>query len=298
MLTETEKLRRHQELPPPDPVPKNHNRDKASEIHRIKDGEDWYRVAEIYDVDVMELIAFNFDTTVPEYVNWYLRSYVGCDKSDDGGNNWAFSSSAESNSDITSPRKGLIFIPPFIFEDDVITVRPAHDDEDRFNRLVGRMLAETRAHGGPKSMSVRDRKQLTCLLRKLKDKRADHEFIYAHKTEWNAHSYVWGGKGKGIKNTYENGKSPEDIAWNARKVIEHWINWRRYINYNDLYEDFRIEVATLYDDINVGLLKIKQLQNGKIIHPHFSRSGARALFSWAKKKQEKHSSVLKCFTKS
>ncbi|MEM6471927.1 MAG: hypothetical protein AAF802_20375, partial [Planctomycetota bacterium] len=68
MLTETEKLRRHQELPPPDPVPKNHNRDKASEIHRIKAGEDWYRVAEIYDVDVMALIAFNFDTTVPEYV--------------------------------------------------------------------------------------------------------------------------------------------------------------------------------------------------------------------------------------
>lgn len=41
-------------------------------------------------IDAWALIEFNFQTHVPEEVNWYLRELVGCRHSRDGGRNYAF----------------------------------------------------------------------------------------------------------------------------------------------------------------------------------------------------------------
>jgi hypothetical protein len=91
------------EREPDNPLPVDFVPDGAVETHRVSDGEDWASVAAQYNVNVNDLIYFNFQTNVPEEVNWYLRRNVGCDVSNDGGRNWAFSSSADP---------GLIYIPP------------------------------------------------------------------------------------------------------------------------------------------------------------------------------------------
>src|SRR4030095_9730742 len=75
----------------------------AVATHRVSDGDDWASVAAQYNVNVNDLIYFNFHTNVPEEVNWYLRRNTGCNVSNDEGLNWAFSSSADP---------GLIYIPP------------------------------------------------------------------------------------------------------------------------------------------------------------------------------------------
>ena len=77
--------------------------------------EDWESVARKFGVGVKELIHFNFLTTEPDEVNWYLRHYVGCKKVSPSGNNWMFSNNA-------SP--GIIYIPPA--EDREITYEPNH----------------------------------------------------------------------------------------------------------------------------------------------------------------------------
>jgi hypothetical protein len=91
------------EREPDNPLPADYVPDGAVATHRVSDGEDWASVAAQYDVNVNDLIYFNFHTNVPEEVNWYLRRNVGCNVSNDGGINWAFSSSADP---------GLVYIPP------------------------------------------------------------------------------------------------------------------------------------------------------------------------------------------
>ena len=91
------------EREPDDPLPADFEPEGFVERHRVSDGEDWASVAAQYNVNVKDLIYFNFHTNVPEEVNWYLRRNVGCNVSNDGDLNWAFSSSADP---------GLIYIPP------------------------------------------------------------------------------------------------------------------------------------------------------------------------------------------
>ena len=75
--------------------------------------EDWGSVARKFGVDVKELIHFNFLTTDPDEVNWYLRRHTGCKKVSPSGNNWMFSNDANP---------GIIYIPPA--EDREITYEP------------------------------------------------------------------------------------------------------------------------------------------------------------------------------
>ena len=99
------------ESTPSNPLPVDFVPEGAVANHRVADGENWASVAKQYAVDVNALIYFNFHTNVPEEVNWYLRRNTGCNVSNDGDINWAFSSSA-------SP--GIIYIPPAT----VITMDP------------------------------------------------------------------------------------------------------------------------------------------------------------------------------
>lgn len=91
------------EREPDNPLPVDFVPEGAVATHRVRDGEDWASVAAQYNVGVAELVYFNFHTNAPEEVNWYLRSNTGCNVSNDGGLNWAFSDSADP---------GLIYIPP------------------------------------------------------------------------------------------------------------------------------------------------------------------------------------------
>lgn len=71
--------------------------------YRVKDGDTWITVARYYNnMDVQRLIFFNFKTTKPDEVNWYLRRITGCNVPSPDGLNWTFSNSANP---------GLISIP-------------------------------------------------------------------------------------------------------------------------------------------------------------------------------------------
>src|SRR6187402_3520840 len=79
------------EREPANPLPSDFVPEGHVAVHRVTDGEDWGTVARQYNVEVADLIFFNFQTHNPDEVNWYLHRNVGCDTSLDGGVNWAFS---------------------------------------------------------------------------------------------------------------------------------------------------------------------------------------------------------------
>ncbi len=81
--------------------------------YRVRDGDDWTKIAHRRGINVVRLIYFNFKTTNPREVNFYLERNVGCNKQTHDGKNYIFSSSA-------SP--GIIYLP---VEDTVIKISDA-----------------------------------------------------------------------------------------------------------------------------------------------------------------------------
>jgi len=50
----------------------------------------WESVAKLAGMDARKLISFNFGTTNPRAVNWYLHTYVGCNTPSATRWNWTF----------------------------------------------------------------------------------------------------------------------------------------------------------------------------------------------------------------
>ncbi len=71
--------------------------------YRVRDNDSWKTLARRFHVDVKELIEFNFHTSEPGVVNWYLHWKVGCVKPTRDGFNWMFSDDADP---------GIIYFPP------------------------------------------------------------------------------------------------------------------------------------------------------------------------------------------
>lgn len=63
---------------------------KVGSVITIGGGENWWNLAEGHNVRPWEIIEANFETSVPEEVNWYLREYVGCTKLGPRGRNYRF----------------------------------------------------------------------------------------------------------------------------------------------------------------------------------------------------------------
>jgi hypothetical protein len=92
--------------PPLNPVHKRVPSEWPPETGReypVLDTDDWWKIAAREHIDPWVLILFNFDTTVPEEVNWYLRELVGCRHTKDG-RNYTFFNADKS--------KGKIYLPP------------------------------------------------------------------------------------------------------------------------------------------------------------------------------------------
>ena len=68
----------------------------------MKDGDNWGSIASANRVDVGALITFNFKTSNPDEINWYLREKVGCRMEAPDHDNYRFSSR-----DVP----GIIYIP-------------------------------------------------------------------------------------------------------------------------------------------------------------------------------------------
>ena len=76
---------------------------------RVHDNESWETLAKEYGIDAKKIIEFNFKTSDPRQVNWYLGNpdYVGCTKLTRDGNNWMFSNAANP---------GFVYIPATFIE--------------------------------------------------------------------------------------------------------------------------------------------------------------------------------------
>ena len=70
--------------------------------YKVKDGDNWRRIARARNMDVWELIYFNFHTKNPEIVNYYMNMYVGCTEITSDYKNYRFSS---------NDNPGIIYIP-------------------------------------------------------------------------------------------------------------------------------------------------------------------------------------------
>jgi hypothetical protein len=76
---------------------------KNGREYQVLDTDDWWKIAAREHIDPWDLIIFNFDTHVPEEVNWYLRELVGCHHTKDK-RNYAFFGA--------DPSKRKIYLPP------------------------------------------------------------------------------------------------------------------------------------------------------------------------------------------
>src|SRR5262245_56547805 len=72
------------------------NRAADSSEYQVRDGDNWGSVAEGL-MDARSLIEFNFMTTHPPHVNWYLHNYVGCTRVSPDGCNFSFASTDKNS---------------------------------------------------------------------------------------------------------------------------------------------------------------------------------------------------------
>ena len=105
-----------------------------STVYTVRDGDSWESVAKSHGLSAKALIDHNFQTTVPAYVNYYLKHITGCNKTYDDVN-WAFSDSA-------SP--GKVYIPavrderdPFVRYAEVIPkIQKRPDRKERLLKVL------------------------------------------------------------------------------------------------------------------------------------------------------------------
>jgi hypothetical protein len=69
--------------------------------YRVQNGDNWISVATTLGMDAKSLIFFNFHTSEPKFVNYYLKHNVGCTTVSPDGKNYSFRDA--------SP--GIIYIP-------------------------------------------------------------------------------------------------------------------------------------------------------------------------------------------
>lgn len=94
-----------QKAPYPCPVTKDFV-PKGGQGYRLQTGDCWTSLTKKYHVpDPKILMEFNFGTSNPLEVNWYLQWKVGCKKSVDDGTTWMFTSDADP---------GIIWFPDWV----------------------------------------------------------------------------------------------------------------------------------------------------------------------------------------
>ncbi len=84
--------------------------------HRVRSGESWASLSQRDGWgQPIDLVKFNFRTTDPREVNWYLKNFVGCVLETDDGKNYRFSDGA---------KPGHIFTRTLFPEDAAINTGP------------------------------------------------------------------------------------------------------------------------------------------------------------------------------
>jgi hypothetical protein len=75
--------------------------------YKVKTNETLVSIARANGISEAELNLYNFGTTKPPEINWYLKNRVGCTKATHDGKNWMFTTDARQG-------KGTIYLPPVV----------------------------------------------------------------------------------------------------------------------------------------------------------------------------------------
>ena len=103
-MSKVQPLAPQNERRPIDPVSRIYGPpEEGARSKKVVTGEDWHTLADYFFVNEQKLMYYNFKTTTPAEVNWYLREYVGCTTPDQRRDNWKFTSDA---------KPGIIWAPP------------------------------------------------------------------------------------------------------------------------------------------------------------------------------------------
>jgi len=92
--------------------------------YKVKTGDNLQSVARAHGITEQQLEEFNFHTTHPAEINWYLRRNVGCVRPTHDTKNWIFTSEA---------RPGIIYLPPKI----AVPAVPQPPEANRTNTWFG-----------------------------------------------------------------------------------------------------------------------------------------------------------------
>ena len=92
--------------------------------HEVADGDSWKSLATKYRIDAKNIVWINFRTSRPAEINWHLKNYVGCTKSNDG-KNYSFSS---------NDKPGVIWIPTRLIG--TAKAPPSKEEPQDFRRFV------------------------------------------------------------------------------------------------------------------------------------------------------------------
>ncbi len=110
---------------PANPLPKNYVPPQGTP-YKVKTGDSWVTVADSLQMDVWDLIAFNFQTRDPQEVNWYLRENVGCCWPTRDHKNWMFSTDADP---------GVIYLPQQVIRLPPIQITPDPADPGKVSGI-------------------------------------------------------------------------------------------------------------------------------------------------------------------
>jgi hypothetical protein len=206
---------------PPNPVSETYVPPMGTP-HRVQTGESWVSLAKGVGIDAWDLIDFNFPATkrvkasnhqlATRYVNWYLREYVGCESSDDGGNNYAFTSPLTGGKG--SWKGGTVYLPVAILnmEEEIVTVGPPAQSLGMRRKLyiydassrIDRVQAAGRFAGEKDVLSIGIRSGIDNLKRVLDQLVGNHQMF--NRVLFQTHGSpggIWFGNDKVTANTWK-----------------------------------------------------------------------------------------------
>lgn len=96
---------------PPDPTRDSKGRTPIEVPVGSDAKQSFYTIAESKGLDPADLVRFNFGTTDPAQINWYLREYVGCFNTTRDGYNYTFFGAGTRPVGDTTKKKAVIYVP-------------------------------------------------------------------------------------------------------------------------------------------------------------------------------------------
>lgn len=263
--------------------------------YKVTDTDNWWNVAEKFNLDAWDLIDFNFATRDPMEVNWYLRELVGCRLTGPRGKNYSFRGADSS--------KRRIYIP--LGKPAPGETTPPPPTQDPLEKVLDRLEEQVSSTDDPR------KSRYMCMLKKL-DSGADDRVVFwgdvapDHRTptplgQWRRNPA--GKRGVDVEWFYENIKDWKDV--DRQPVKKNWLPTTgtlfvtslrgalvspidaELINFRSMHDDMvrTHQILQKWSDIAIG---------GSSTMPR----EYRALHEWVRRQSNKKDTVMNCVISS